>query len=141
MKTVGLRPALLSDLPLLVSWKSDFNALEGVAFDQAQLEPAVRALLKGRNTFVLTANTELAGYAVITWSRGRTAYLTELFLRAELRRQGLGVRVMELLEAEARRADARALHLRVGETHHAAQKVDARRGVTQPKRPRPLSAA
>jgi ribosomal protein S18 acetylase RimI-like enzyme len=146
MKTVALRTAQLTDLAQLTEWMIAFNALEGLAFDRARAEPVLLQRLgdsKVAGVFVLTANAQPAGYAVIAWA-GRDAYLTELFLRAELRRQGLGVRVMELLEAEAHRRDARALHLMVGETNHAAQQLDARRGFTQPKRlfsSKPLSAA
>jgi ribosomal protein S18 acetylase RimI-like enzyme len=151
MKTVTLRPAALPDLPQLTGWMAEFNALEGIAFDAARVEPALRQLLAGDQlgrVFVITADQQPAGYAVITWGfdlewAGRDAYLTELFLRAEYRRQGLGVRVMELLEAQARANAARALHLMVGETNHAAQKLYARRGFVQPKRlflSKPLAA-
>ncbi|MBL8912627.1 MAG: GNAT family N-acetyltransferase [Archangium sp.] len=151
MKTAQLRPAHLADLPQLLTWMAEFNALEGIAFDRARTEPALVHLLaddKLGRVFVLTANDAAAGYAVITWGfdlewAGRDAYLTELFLGAEFRRQGLGVRVMELLETEARGNDARALHLMVGETNHAAQRLYARRGFVQPRRlflSKPLAA-
>ncbi|MFT3708246.1 MAG: GNAT family N-acetyltransferase [Archangium sp.] len=152
MKTVALRTAQLTDVSQLTEWMTEFNALEGIAFDPARVKPALEQLLsdgKLGRVFVLETDAVAAGYAVITWGfdlewAGRDAYLTELFLRAEVRRQGVGLRVMELLEAEARRNDARALHLMVGETNHAAQKLYARRGFTQPKRlflSKPLSAA
>lgn len=130
MKTVTLRTAQPADAPLLLEWMGEFNALEGLVFDRARAAPALAQLLDARpsRVFVLGADHELAGYAVFAW--GPAACLTELFLRAELRRRGLAVRVMEVLEAEARRHDARALRLLVG---HAARGPDARHGV-QPKR-------
>ncbi|MFO0596159.1 MAG: GNAT family N-acetyltransferase [Myxococcaceae bacterium] len=127
MKTVALRPALKTDLALLRAWMVEFRAREGLA------PRALPAELPLAGAFVLTTNGGDAGYAVITRA-GRDAFLTELFLRAEARRLGLGVRVMELLQAEARRGGARALHLLLGEHQHAARQVDARRGFLEPKR-------
>lgn len=68
------------------------------------------------------------GYIVLTFGYslemgGRDAFIDELFLIETVRGKGIGKRVMELIQAEARRLGVHALHLEVGRENERAQRV------------------
>jgi len=119
-----------------------FNALEGITWSPAAGEPALRTLLADASLGVvgiLSLGEEPVGYFVVTWGydlewNGRDAFLTELFLEDHARGRGLGTRALELAEASAREAGARALHLMVRHDNDRAKRLYARAGYESPPR-------
>jgi len=118
---LGRRPAALAEVPTLLVMMADFNRLEQIAWHEAEVEAALRTLLSqpevGAVCLLETAGED-AGYFVVTWSydlewHGRDAFLTELYLRSELRGRGLAAAALAHVEACAVEGGARALHLAV----------------------------
>jgi ribosomal protein S18 acetylase RimI-like enzyme len=115
-----VRPARPDDVPALLSMMEDFNRLEGIAWEPARTEPALRALLADGNLgLVLVLELEgPVGYGVVTFGydlefAGRDAFVTELYVRPQARRHKLGRRLLRELVAASEAASVRALHLLV----------------------------
>jgi ribosomal protein S18 acetylase RimI-like enzyme len=116
-----VRRAESRDCSALLKMMVDFNQIEGIAFDRAATEPALRRLIADE-TLGCVAIAEDAGvpigYAVVTWSydlewNGRDAFVTEIYLVSDARGRRLGATLLAAVEALAREAGARALHLLV----------------------------
>ena len=115
------RPATEADVPTVLTMMHDFNAIEAIAFDRESFAPRVRELLARPELggiLILTVDGALAGYAIVTFGwdlefGGRDAFLTELFVVAERRRQGVGRHGLAAAQAFARAGGAHALHLLV----------------------------
>jgi len=111
---------------------ADFNRDDGIPFRRARAVPGLRRLLRERRLgIVMVAEGAVArrldGYAIGTFGfdlefAGPDAFLTELFVRAESRRYGLGARLLEAVTNGLRAAGARAVTLLV-----RPENVDARR--------------
>jgi GNAT superfamily N-acetyltransferase len=114
-------PLQASDLPRLESMVRAYDGDDGHRFDE-ELQPAALAALAageplGRCWLVLLAGRPV-GYVVLTLgfsveAGGREGCLDELFLLPEVRGRGIGRRVLELFEDEARRLGIRRLFLEV----------------------------
>ena len=136
------RPAVAADVPALLDRMALFNALEGIAWSPASGEPALRALLADASlghVGLFEAGGAVAGYFVLTWGydlewAGRDAWLTELFLDEGLRGRGLGARCLDAVEAAARGAGARALHLMVRPENDPALRLYRGAGFEAPPR-------
>jgi ribosomal protein S18 acetylase RimI-like enzyme len=124
-----LRIATESDADLLLEFMREYYAFDGHAFDLPQARTALLGLLRdpslGRVWLISTAQ-EVAGYVVLTLGYsleflGRDAFLDEFYLRETHRRQGLGRKVLELVEEAARSLQVRTLHLEVVRRNRAAQ--------------------
>jgi ribosomal protein S18 acetylase RimI-like enzyme len=115
------RPATDADLPILLSMMQDFNAIEAIAFDRETFAPRLRALLADAGlggVLVFDVDGAPAGYAIVTWGYdlefgGRDAFLTELYVVAARRGQGLGRQALAAAERFAQAGGAHALHLLV----------------------------
>ena len=99
---------------------------------RAAIHGLVADASRGR-LWLIEPGGETAGYVALTfgWSLeylGRDAFIDDLYLRAPFRGRGLGTRVMEQVEAEARAHDVQALHLEVGRDNRAGQALYFRRG-------------
>lgn len=126
-ETVRLAPVTATDLPLLERLVRAYCAEDRHAFDEDR-QPAALAALAAGEPFGHGWLVELAerriGYVVLSWSfsieaGGREACVDELYLVPEARNRGLGSRVLELVEAEARAFGARRIFLEV-ERHNRA---------------------
>jgi ribosomal protein S18 acetylase RimI-like enzyme len=124
-----LRLATESDADLLMEFMREYYAFDGHAFDLPQACAALLGLLRdpslGR-VWLISTRQEVAGYVVLTLGYsleflGRDAFLDEFYLRENHRGQGLGRKVLELVEDAARSLQVRALHLEVVRRNQAAQ--------------------
>ena len=111
-----------SDERRLLEMMADFSIGEGITPDLRRLRTALGRLLRehelGRAWLILEAG-ELVGYAVLTFNdlefMGRDAFLTELFVRKDLRGRGIGRRALALVERQAVQPRTQAVHLMVPE--------------------------
>jgi ribosomal protein S18 acetylase RimI-like enzyme len=123
------RPATVDDVDVLLTMMEDFNAIEAIAFDRAAFAPRVRQLVGDRTlggVLVFTVDDEVAGYAIVTWGwdlefGGRDAFLTELYVVAARRGQGVGRAGLAAAEAFAHASGAHALHLLVRHDNEPAR--------------------
>ena len=140
-----LRVADVADVPALLDMMADFNRIEAIAWDRVSAEPPLRRLLGAPELGLIglielvERGAELLGYGVLTWGfdleyAGRDAFLTEFYLRPEVRGQGLAAAAIELLLAEARRHAALAVHLVVRHENAPALRVYAKAGFVAPGR-------
>ena len=115
------RPATEADLPSILAMMEDFNAIEGIPFDRETFAPRLGDLLHSPQVggvLVFTVDGAAAGYAIVTWGwdlewGGRDAFLTEIYVAGERRRQGVGRQGLGAAQAFARANGAHALHLAV----------------------------
>lgn len=115
------RPATAADLPSILAMMEDFNAIEGIRFDRETFAPRLRELVHSPEVggvLVFTVDGAAAGYAIVTWGwdlewGGRDAFLTEIYVSGEQRRQGVGRQGLAAAQALARANGAHALHLAV----------------------------
>ncbi len=97
--TMHFRPATSSDVPAILDMMEDFNRLEHIPWQRgpgrgAAADPDRLARVSAPWSSASTATLPL-GYFVLTWGfdlewGGRDAFLTELYLRAEVRGGGRG---------------------------------------------------
>ncbi|HEX9101722.1 MAG TPA: GNAT family N-acetyltransferase [Polyangia bacterium] len=136
------RPASDADLPSLLAMMQDFNAIEAIAFDAAAFAPRVRELVGSPQLggiLVFTVDGAPAGYAIVTWGwdlefGGRDAFLTELYVTAARRGQGVGKMGLAAAQAFARAGGAHALHLLVRHDNAPARALyDADGFAAQPR--------
>jgi GNAT superfamily N-acetyltransferase len=117
---VHLTPATLADMPVLEPMAVDFKIDDPEPRTARELA-ALRALLADPHAgaaFRIDTADRTIGYAILCWGfsveyGGRDAFLDEFYIIPELRGRGLGLRVLGLLEHEARRLGVVALHLEV----------------------------
>jgi ribosomal protein S18 acetylase RimI-like enzyme len=134
--------ARASDSSALLEMMADFSVGEGIAPDPRRLRTAVQRLLRehdlGRVWLIVEAG-EAVGYAVLTFGydlefMGRDAFLTELYVRKDLRGRGIGRRALALVEGQAVRLHARAVHLMVRAENIRAFTLYASAGYEAPRR-------
>jgi ribosomal protein S18 acetylase RimI-like enzyme len=140
--TTRLRLARAQDQRRLLEMMADFTVGEGIAPDPRRLRSALGRLLRERElgrVWLILEEGELAGYAVLTFGfdlefTGRDAFLTELFVRRELRGRGIGRRALALVETQAVALKARAVHLMVRAENVRAFTLYASAGYEAPRR-------
>jgi GNAT superfamily N-acetyltransferase len=138
----SLRLAKAPDTKLLLAMMADFAVGEGIAPDPRRLRTALSRLLRERDlgrVWLIVEEGAVVGYAVLTFGfdlefTGRDAFLTELFVRKELRGRGIGRRALALLEKQAVALAARAVHLMVRAENVRAFTLYASAGYEAPRR-------
>jgi ribosomal protein S18 acetylase RimI-like enzyme len=132
-----LRLAGPDDVATLADWMREFYTEQGYPFDPARHTEAIRGLVAdptlGRLWWIEEDDAR-AGYVALCfgWSleyQGRDAFVDDLYLRPAFRGRGLGARVMEAVEREARALGVRALHLEVERDNDPARALYERRGL------------
>jgi len=140
--STALRLARASDSRRLLEMMADFSIGEGIAPDPRRLRTALQRLLReheiGRVWLILEAG-EVVGYSVLTFGydlefMGRDAFLTELYVQKDLRGRGIGRRALALVESQAVRLHARAVHLMVRAENIRAFTLYASAGYEAPRR-------
>ncbi|MCU1276793.1 MAG: hypothetical protein JWM53_339 [bacterium] len=136
------RPATEDDIPTILVMMQDFNAIEAIVFDRDAFAPRLRELIGDARLgglILFTIDGAAAGYAVVTYGYdleygGRDAFLTELYVVAARRRQGVGRQAIAAAEAYAKAGGAHALHLLVRHDNAPARALYDRSGfMTQPR--------
>ncbi|HLZ51416.1 MAG TPA: GNAT family N-acetyltransferase [Candidatus Acidoferrum sp.] len=138
MPGVIFRPASVEDEePLLRMMRSLAEQEPGAYYFD---EPVVRRVLR---QFLMTADLGQVwiffdgqipvGYIVLTLGfsfeyHGRDAFIDELYVQPEYRRQGIGKRAMRLVEERARELGVNALHLEVDQGNEPAAELYRRTG-------------
>ena len=134
MENFSIRPAVETDVPELASLLREigffetFNALspkEAVAQVRRQLISNLKD--ESHSVYViLDLGGKLQGYAAVHWlpylfHPGREGYISELFVREEVRGQGLGQAMLEVVKKDARQKGCHRLSLlnnRERESYH-----------------------
>ena len=136
------RPATEADVPTILVMMEDFNAIEAIVFDREAFAPRLRELIGDARLgglMLFTVDGAAAGYGVVTWGYdleygGRDAFLTELYVVAARRGQGVGKAGLAAAEAYAKAGGAHALHLLVRHDNEEARRLYDRAGfMTQPR--------
>jgi GNAT superfamily N-acetyltransferase len=106
-----------------------------IALDETSLEAALAGLAKDRSRgFVLLAHGAVAiGLACVayTWTLehgGKSAWLDELYVRAEHRGAGVGTTLLRAAVERATREGCRAIDLEVDRAHRRAERLYTREG-------------
>lgn len=138
MSTVVFRPAACEDEPVLLRMMRNLAEQEPGAyfFD----EPVVREVLRrflgdpslGR-AWVFYDDKTPVGYIALTFGysfeyHGRDAFIDELYIEPQYRRQGIGRRAMQFVEERARELGVNAIHLEVDDGNDPAAGLYRRTG-------------
>ncbi len=136
-----IRPAAATDIEIIVDFSRRLNEEDPsftgeVHFDEAAVRAALAQFLAdsalGRAWLVADGETPI-GYVVLTFgfsleSHGRDGIIDEIYVAAEYRGQGVGARLLEFVEAEARRIGLKKIYLEVEQPNTRAKKFYSRLG-------------
>jgi ribosomal protein S18 acetylase RimI-like enzyme len=107
-------------------WRGEFdnqelNALHAEAFAHAILDLDWTSQLKAHSLGWVTARAagELVGFVNVAWDGGVHAFILDTIVSAQMRRQGIGTRLVALAAAEARAAGCEWLHVDFDEEHRS----------------------
>jgi len=118
---------------------AEHAAHEGLDFDPRFKRERLEALLFGDRSRldlrVVESGGRLVGYLsfsteVSTWDAGEFLHLDCLYLRPDVRRQGLGTRIFALLEAEARARGLGAVQWQTTPLNQPARRFYERMGAS-----------
>lgn len=121
----------------------DFNTAEGIPFERQRFGRSLDQLYEDPDLgFLVVAEdgTGLLGYALLTYGfdlefGGRDGFLTEIFVRADARRQGVGGLLLSEVERRARGTGVAAVHLLAYPENEAALSLYRNAGyVVSPRR-------
>lgn len=122
-------PAMPGDIEQLHELMREYYAHDTLDFDAERARTALLGLLQeplfGR-AWLLTADGALAGYIVLSFGyslefHGRDAFVDELYLRPQFRRQGLGAAALAFTADYCARHRISSLHLAVERHNEAAR--------------------
>jgi ribosomal protein S18 acetylase RimI-like enzyme len=124
------------DLAALLPLVDAFQRESGYASGDAALHASVAELLRDKRdgcVLIARAGERPLGYAALCIGfsiefRGRDAFVDELYVVPDARGSGLGRTLLRALEAEARAAGVRALHLEVEQHNAAARRLYEQEG-------------
>lgn len=124
-----LRPARVTDLPVLLELIGEYYAFDGLEYDPVVVGRGLEQLLghpEYGQAFLIETGGPVAGYCILTYAfdlefGGRQGFLTDLYLRPGHRGRGLGRESLEGLERFARDQGLRSLELQVESHNPAAQ--------------------
>jgi GNAT superfamily N-acetyltransferase len=122
-------PAMPGDADRLLELMREYYAHDHIDFDPARARAALLELLGNRlygRAWLLSVDGALAGYLVLSFGyslefHGRDAFVDELYLRPQYRRQGLGGAALAFAAAYCARHGIGSLHLAVERDNHAAR--------------------
>ena len=131
---IAVQLAQKADINLILAFcralnEEDPSFTGEITFDEASVRGALEELLAnpslGRAWLVFGDNSPI-GYTVLTFgfsleSHGRDGILDEIYISPTYRGQGIGSRVVEFVEAEARRLGLKKLYLEVERNNQQAR--------------------
>ena len=131
-----LRLANETDHRALLDLMEAFNRGERIEMRRETTGPALARLLTEPSLGCVIVAGDHSGYAVLTWGfdlefGGRDAFLTEIYVVPERRREGLGRRLLDEALRVAKQEGAGALHLGVYPQNEAAVALYGAAGFTK----------
>ena len=127
--SVTYRVAAIADLDILLGFMQELYEQDHLEFDQFIAHTALEHLIQddslGRVWLIQSGNKAI-GYVVLTLGysleyQGRDAFLDELYLHSDYRRQGIGTKTLQFVEDTCRSLNVQALHLEVERENVKAQ--------------------
>jgi ribosomal protein S18 acetylase RimI-like enzyme len=105
-------------------------------FDEPVVREALRKFIANPSlgqAWIFFDDAAPVGYIVLTFGysfeyHGRDAFIDELYIEPQYRRQGIGRRAMEFVEERAHAFGVNAVHLEVDEGNAAAEELYRRAG-------------
>lgn len=133
-----IRKASKADLPQVLKSVRAYHEYEDIKLADRQRETSVRSLMNDRSLggIWLVYSDELpVGYIALCFGYsiefcGREATVDEFYIMPEYREKGFGTQVLEFITAEARKHDAKVLHLEVARSNKKARKLYSQAGFT-----------
>lgn len=132
----AVRLATAADAATIARLLHDFNLEFSTPSPGARvLEPRVRELLSGSETFAVLAREPAAGIALVTlrpnvWYAGPVALLDEMYVRPDARGGGLGGLILARMIDEARSRGVDLVEINVDEGDRDALRFYERHGFT-----------
>jgi len=120
-RQVTIRSALAEDIDKLLNLVKAYHEFEGIDLDDGDCRTAINRILDDKSLgviwFILLGD-KVIGYVAICFGfslefSGKDAFLDEFFIVPEYRQQGIGTKVLRIVNNEAKKFDIRALHLEV----------------------------
>lgn len=132
------RQAEPADVDLLLTFMQHYYTFDHIPFDAAAMRPPLERLVGDEalgRVWLIQVDDQPVGYVTLTFGYdvefgGRQATVTDLYLDAAYRRQGLGWQTLAFIEATCRALGIRAFELQVERTNSAAQRLYERFGMT-----------
>ena len=123
--TISLRPAVLSDLPMI-------SAIETISFANPWHPDTFRSLLTRDRVRVLVADQggQVIGYAVLWWVMDQ-GELANLAVHPDFQGRGVGSRLLDRVISDALSETVENLFLEVRESNDSARRLYANRGFVQ----------
>ena len=138
MSTVVFRPAAREDEPVLLRMMRNLAEQEPGAyfFDEPVVGEVLRRFLGDPSVgraWVFYDDKTPVGYIALTFGysfeyHGRDAFIDELYIEPQYRRQGIGRRTMQFVEERARELGVNAIHLEVDDGNDPAAGLYRRAG-------------
>jgi GNAT superfamily N-acetyltransferase len=136
MTMASFRAATTDDVPLLLCLVRAYYEYDGIAFAPDRVERGLRELLADASlgeAWLIESGGDVVGYFVLSYGfdlefGGRQATLTDLFLLAPQRRQGLGAATLRFIEGLMRARGIGALELQAERDNEEALAFYRRQG-------------
>jgi len=117
-----------ADIPILVDLMAEFYAESNHALDRKWAADSFAQLMQTPDrgaAWIARRSPQAAGYVVLTMKHsmefgGLDAFIDDLFVRPDSRRQGVATLLLNTLFKECRERDALAVHVEVGHDNDAA---------------------
>ncbi len=121
---------------------SEFYAHEGLLFDEKVANSALSLILSNQSygqIYLIYIHEKIIGYLVVTFGfsleyRGRDAFIDELYIQEQYRRQGIGKKALQLAEKICRESGIQAVHLEVERENTRARSLYGKVGFTNSDR-------
>jgi ribosomal protein S18 acetylase RimI-like enzyme len=136
MMEVVFKEVKTEDIALVPPMVKEFYALEKIDFDESRVKTALAQFLSnpafGR-AWLIYADDRLAGYVIFTFGfclefGGRDAFIDEIYLKPEYRKQGIGKKAIDFLVESGKTQDIKMILLEVDHDNLGAQEVYKKKG-------------
>lgn len=130
--------ASASNLDTLICLMSEFYVDQGLHFDEKVADSALKLLFSNEffgKIYIIYISDKIIGYLVVTFGfsleyRGRDAFIDELYIQEQYRRQGIGKKALQLAEKICREQGIQAVHLEVERENTQARALYGKVGFT-----------
>lgn len=115
------------DIDQILEMQRDFYAIDDYNFDQQTAKQALHKFIEDARygkLWLITTGGKVVGYTALTLGfsfefKGVDAFLDELYVLPEFRKQGIGAKTIEFVAQQAKEMGVKAIHLEV-ELHNEA---------------------